>query len=151
MHLGGSIGFYSGNVQELLDDVVVGNRATSQPAGGRAGRQAGVGTAAGGCTPALLAALLPISLRPPPPTHTHTHAQTHTHATPPPQSLRPNVFVGVPRIWNRIYDKVTQAVREGSPLSRALFERVRRLRLGEAPAVGRGACLRLRFSRFLCI
>lgn len=44
-HLGGSLGFYSGNVQELLEDVV---------------------------------------------------------------ELKPHIFVSVPRLWNRIYDKVRQ-------------------------------------------
>jgi long-chain acyl-CoA synthetase len=34
------------------------------------------------------------------------------------------VFVSVPRLWNRIYDRVMGAVREGSPIARALFERV---------------------------
>ncbi|KAI8468294.1 MAG: hypothetical protein J3K34DRAFT_427744 [Monoraphidium minutum] len=60
IHLGGSIGFYSGNVQELLDDVM---------------------------------------------------------------ALRPHIFVSVPRLWNRIYDRVMGAVRDGNPMSRTLFER----------------------------
>ncbi len=48
VHLGTSVGFYSGNVLELLDDVA---------------------------------------------------------------ALKPHVFVSVPRLWNRIYDKVRQALR----------------------------------------
>ncbi|GLC43806.1 hypothetical protein PLESTB_000909900 [Pleodorina starrii] len=59
-HLGNAIGFYSGNVQELLDDVV---------------------------------------------------------------TLKPQIFVSVPRLWNRIHDRVMLAVQTGSPLARALFER----------------------------
>lgn len=57
--LGGAVGFYSGNVQELLDDV---------------------------------------------------------------QALRPHVFVSVPRLWNRIYDRVMSTIRQGNPVSRKLFE-----------------------------
>jgi len=60
VHLGGSIGFYSGNVQELLDDVL---------------------------------------------------------------ALRPNIFVSVPRLWNRIYDRVMAQIRESNPVKRALFEK----------------------------
>lgn len=60
LHLGGSVGFYSGNVQELLDDVL---------------------------------------------------------------ALRPHIFVSVPRLWNRIYDRVMGAVRDGNPAARALFHR----------------------------
>ncbi|KAL6757995.1 hypothetical protein V8C86DRAFT_1809130 [Haematococcus lacustris] len=60
VHLGSSVGFYSGNVLELLDDV---------------------------------------------------------------QALKPNVFVSVPRLWNRIYDRVMAQVRGGSAITRALFER----------------------------
>eukprot|EP00775_Hariotina_reticulata_P005555 gene5555-5792_t len=59
VHLGGSVGFYSGNVQELLDDVL---------------------------------------------------------------ALKPNVFVSVPRLWNRIYDRVMQTMRESNPIKRRLFE-----------------------------
>jgi long-subunit acyl-CoA synthetase (AMP-forming) len=40
------------------------------------------------------------------------------------KALKPNVFVSVPRLWNRIYDRVMGAIRDGNPLSRALFERV---------------------------
>nr|QIQ49563.1 long-chain acyl-CoA synthetase 5 [Chromochloris zofingiensis] len=60
VHLGGSVGFYSGNVQELLDDIV---------------------------------------------------------------ALKPQIFVSVPRLWNRIYDRVMATVREANPVSRSLFER----------------------------
>ncbi|GBF98979.1 hypothetical protein Rsub_11565 [Raphidocelis subcapitata] len=60
VHLGGSFGFYSGNVLELMDDV---------------------------------------------------------------QALRPHVFVSVPRLWNRIYDRVTAGVAAGGPVARALFWR----------------------------
>lgn len=44
--------------------------------------------------------------------------------TPPSQALRPQIFVSVPRLWNRIYDRVMGAIRDGNPLSRTLFERV---------------------------
>lgn len=57
--LGGAVGFYSGNVQELLDDI---------------------------------------------------------------QVLKPHVFVSVPRLWNRIYDRVMTTIRQGNPISRRLFE-----------------------------
>ncbi|MEW5299708.1 MAG: hypothetical protein WDW36_002698 [Sanguina aurantia] len=57
---GTSIGFYSGNVQELLDDVM---------------------------------------------------------------ALRPHLFCSVPRLWNRIYDRVMATIRTGSPIARALFNR----------------------------
>jgi hypothetical protein len=43
----------------------------------------------------------------------------------PPQALRPHVFVSVPRLWNRIYDRVTAGVAAGGPVTRALFWRVR--------------------------
>lgn len=59
-HTGASVGFYSGNVQELLDDVL---------------------------------------------------------------ALRPHIFVSVPRLWNRIYDRVMGTIRGGSAVSRSLFER----------------------------
>ncbi|KAG2500825.1 hypothetical protein HYH03_001587 [Edaphochlamys debaryana] len=59
-YLGNAIGFYSGNVQELLDDVV---------------------------------------------------------------TLKPQIFCSVPRLWNRIYDRVMLTVQTGSPLARGLFER----------------------------
>eukprot|EP00197_Chlamydomonas_leiostraca_P002909 CAMPEP_0202857292 /NCGR_PEP_ID=MMETSP1391-20130828/295_1 /ASSEMBLY_ACC=CAM_ASM_000867 /TAXON_ID=1034604 /ORGANISM="Chlamydomonas leiostraca, Strain SAG 11-49" /LENGTH=690 /DNA_ID=CAMNT_0049536077 /DNA_START=146 /DNA_END=2218 /DNA_ORIENTATION=- len=59
VHLGSSVGFYSGNVLELLDDVM---------------------------------------------------------------ALKPHVFVSVPRLWNRIYDRVMAQVRGGSAITRTLFE-----------------------------
>jgi len=37
------------------------------------------------------------------------------------QALRPTVFCSVPRLWNRIYDKVNAGIAEGSPLARMLF------------------------------
>lgn len=57
MHLGSSVGFYSGNVLELLDDVT---------------------------------------------------------------ALRPHVFVSVPRLWNRIYDRVRACLRTHEPLNMAI-------------------------------
>lgn len=60
IHLGGAFGFYSGNVQELLDDV---------------------------------------------------------------QALRPQVFVSVPRLWNRIYDRVMGTIRASGAVSRTLFDK----------------------------
>jgi long-chain acyl-CoA synthetase len=60
VHLGASVGFYSGDVAQLLDDV---------------------------------------------------------------QALKPTLFASVPRLWNRIHDRVMAGVREGSPLARALFNR----------------------------
>mmetsp|Transcript_4030 Transcript_4030/g.6617 ORF Transcript_4030/g.6617 Transcript_4030/m.6617 type:complete len:687 (-) Transcript_4030:388-2448(-) len=60
MHMGASVGMYSGNVMELLDDVA---------------------------------------------------------------TLRPQIFVSVPRLWNRIYDRVMAQIRGGSFMTRTLFER----------------------------
>lgn len=37
--------------------------------------------------------------------------------------LRPHIFVSVPRLWNRVYDRVMATIRSGSPLARMLFER----------------------------
>eukprot|EP00803_Ostreobium_quekettii_P000383 evm.model.scf_2481.2 EVM.evm.TU.scf_2481.2 scf_2481:12621-21767(-) len=37
-------------------------------------------------------------------------------------ALKPTVFCSVPRLWNRIYDKVMQTIRTGSPVSRKLFQ-----------------------------
>jgi long-chain acyl-CoA synthetase len=37
--------------------------------------------------------------------------------------LRPTIFPSVPRLWNRIYDRVMSTIRSGSPLARMLFER----------------------------
>jgi long-chain acyl-CoA synthetase len=59
VHVGGSVGFYSGNVQELLDDVL---------------------------------------------------------------ALKPHIFVSVPRLWNRIYDRVMATMREANPIKRRMFE-----------------------------
>ena len=39
------------------------------------------------------------------------------------QELRPTVFFSVPRLYNRIYDRVMGAIRSGNPLSRKLFEK----------------------------
>ncbi len=55
IHQGMSIGFYSGDVQALLEDIVV---------------------------------------------------------------LKPHIFASVPRLWNRIYDKVMATIRNGSPITR---------------------------------
>jgi long-chain acyl-CoA synthetase len=33
------------------------------------------------------------------------------------------VFVSVPRLWNRIYDRVMATMREANPVKRRLFER----------------------------
>lgn len=38
-------------------------------------------------------------------------------------ALRPTVFAGVPRVYSRIYDRVMQAVAEGSFMKRMLFEK----------------------------
>jgi long-chain acyl-CoA synthetase len=37
------------------------------------------------------------------------------------QALKPTIFCSVPRLWNRIYDKVNAGVAEGSPIARMLF------------------------------
>mmetsp|Transcript_22844 Transcript_22844/g.58572 ORF Transcript_22844/g.58572 Transcript_22844/m.58572 type:complete len:707 (+) Transcript_22844:279-2399(+) len=37
------------------------------------------------------------------------------------QELKPTVFVSVPRLWNRIYDKVMAQVNSGSAVTKALF------------------------------
>lgn len=42
----------------------------------------------------------------------------------------PQIFTSVPRLWNRIYDKVMLAVETGSPLARGLFKRWGRLEVG---------------------
>ena len=39
------------------------------------------------------------------------------------QELRPTVFFSVPRLYNRIYDRVMGAIRSGNPISRKLFEK----------------------------
>ena len=74
----------------------------------------------------------PISTPPPPtPTPPPIHPP-HTHLQPTRTTqellddileLRPQIFVSVPRLWNRIYDRVLATVRESNPISRALFER----------------------------
>ena len=35
--------------------------------------------------------------------------------------LRPTIFTSVPRLWNRIHDRVMATVRAGNPLARRLF------------------------------
>ncbi|EFN52377.1 hypothetical protein CHLNCDRAFT_32504 [Chlorella variabilis] len=37
------------------------------------------------------------------------------------QELRPTIFSSVPRLWNRIYDKVMAQIQAANPVSRALF------------------------------
>ena len=37
--------------------------------------------------------------------------------------LRPTVFYSVPRLYNRIYDRVMATIRAGNPVTRALFDR----------------------------
>lgn len=39
------------------------------------------------------------------------------------QALQPQLFVSVPRLWNRIYDRVMATMREANPVKRRLFER----------------------------
>ena len=36
--------------------------------------------------------------------------------------LQPTIFLSVPRLYNRVYDRVTGAIREGNPVARKLFE-----------------------------
>ena len=36
--------------------------------------------------------------------------------------LQPTVFISVPRLYNRVYDRVMAAIREGNPMARRLFE-----------------------------
>ena len=36
--------------------------------------------------------------------------------------LRPSVFISVPRLFNRVYDRVMTAIRTGNPMARKLFE-----------------------------
>lgn len=38
------------------------------------------------------------------------------------QELRPTIFLSVPRLYNRIYDRVMGAIRSSNPISRKLFE-----------------------------
>ena len=35
--------------------------------------------------------------------------------------LKPTIFASVPRLWNRIHDKVMAVIREGNPVARRLF------------------------------
>ncbi len=35
--------------------------------------------------------------------------------------LRPTIFTSVPRLWNRIYDRVMGTIRAGNPVARRLF------------------------------
>ena len=37
--------------------------------------------------------------------------------------LRPTVFFSVPRLYNRIYDRVMNTINSGNPVSRSLFHR----------------------------
>jgi long-subunit acyl-CoA synthetase (AMP-forming) len=37
------------------------------------------------------------------------------------QELRPTIFSSVPRLWNRIYDKVMAQIQAANPVSRSLF------------------------------
>lgn len=39
------------------------------------------------------------------------------------QELRPTVFYSVPRLYNRIFDRVMGTIRAGNPVLRALFDR----------------------------
>lgn len=38
------------------------------------------------------------------------------------QELKPHMFCSVPRLWNRIYDRVTATIQASNPISRKLFE-----------------------------
>lgn len=38
------------------------------------------------------------------------------------QALKPHIFVSVPRLWNRIYDRVMATMREANPVKRRMFE-----------------------------
>ena len=38
------------------------------------------------------------------------------------QELKPTMFCSVPRLWNRIYDRVTATIQASNPISRKLFE-----------------------------
>ena len=39
------------------------------------------------------------------------------------QELQPTIFASVPRLYNRIYDRVMNTIDSGNPVSRALFYR----------------------------
>ena len=36
--------------------------------------------------------------------------------------LQPTIFMSVPRLYSRVYDRVMTAIRDGNPISRRLFE-----------------------------
>ena len=38
------------------------------------------------------------------------------------QELKPHMFCSVPRLWNRIYDRVNATIQASNPISRKLFE-----------------------------
>ena len=38
------------------------------------------------------------------------------------QELKPTIFVSVPRLWNKIYDKIHAGIAESGPVKRALFQ-----------------------------
>ena len=38
------------------------------------------------------------------------------------QELKPHMFCSVPRLWNRIYDRVTATIQASNPISRKLYE-----------------------------
>tara|TARA_R110002050_G_scaffold134097_2_gene256707 strand:- start:302 stop:736 length:435 start_codon:yes stop_codon:yes gene_type:complete len=50
-------------------------------------------------------------------------------------ALRPTIFVSVPRLYNRIYDKILQAIDE-SPVKRALFDMGFKAKLENFAATG---------------
>ena len=37
------------------------------------------------------------------------------------ETVRPHIFASVPRLYNRIYDRVMGTIRDSNPISRALF------------------------------
>ncbi|KAL4422662.1 hypothetical protein ABPG75_008859 [Micractinium tetrahymenae] len=45
------------------------------------------------------------------------------------QELRPTIFASVPRLWNRIYDKVLAQIQAANPISRSLFNTAYRYKL----------------------
>ena len=45
------------------------------------------------------------------------------------QELKPTVFVGVPRLYNRIHDKILGQVKEAGGLKRWLFETGNKLQI----------------------
>ncbi|PSC67138.1 long-chain acyl-synthetase 7, partial [Micractinium conductrix] len=59
------------------------------------------------------------------------------------QELRPTIFSSVPRLWNRIYDKVLAQIQAANPVSRALFntaykykQEAFRIKLDDIPEMG---------------